>query len=279
MPAPSPTQATLAAPLEARGVGIHSGAAALARVLPAPAGHGRRFVRVDLPGAPEIPAQVAQVRCSRLATCLAVGEAEVSTVEHLLAALHAAGVHNARIEVDGPELPALDGSAKGWWEQIDQVGVAPQEAPTQPLRLTQAVEVRQGESWARATPAEALQLCATVAFEHPAIGRQSIALELSDAGFGAEIAWARTFGFLEQVEQLRAAGLARGGSLENAIVFGPQAPLNPEGLRAPDEVVRHKMLDLIGDLALLDRPLLARVEAFRPGHALTRALVQAILEA
>lgn len=279
MNAPTTAQATLAAALEAHGVGIHSGRRAHARVLPAPPGHGRRFVRVDLPGAPEIPAQVAQVRRSQLATCLAVGEAEVSTVEHLLAALHAAGVHNARVEVDGPELPALDGSAKGWWERIAAVGVVPQGAPTAPLRLQRAVEVRQGECWARAEPADRLHLHAEVLFDHPAIGRQAVALELSGARFGAEIAWARTFGFLDQVEQLRAAGLARGGSLENAIVFDERAPLNPEGLRAPDEVVRHKMLDLIGDLALLDRPLHARVEAFRPGHALTRALVQAILEA
>lgn len=271
-------QATLTSPVEAEGVGLHSGARVRARILPAPPEHGLRFVRLDLPDSPEVPALAAHVRSSQLATTLGCGPCSAATTEHLLAALYGLRIDNARIELSGPEVPALDGSAAPWTRLLQGAGRLSQDRPSRAIRLLRRVEVHQGDRMIALEPSERLSLAVHIDFAHEAIGAQSIDLELDPDSFLRELAWARTFGFTAELDALRTAGLARGGSLENAVVFGDEGQvLNTEGLRAPDEPVRHKALDLVGDLALLGAELQARVSAVRPGHALSLALMQALL--
>ena len=275
MPQAGSAQATLARSAASQGVGLHSGRPASVTLQPAPAGHGVRFVRRDLPSAPQLPATLAHVGATHLATCLGRDEHAVGTVEHLLAALYAAGIDNVLIQSDGPELPILDGSARPWCQLIEQAGRLEQAVPASLTRVVRPVEVRSGERRVRLSPASELIIDARVTFDHPRIGTQRLAFRLAD--FRDELSWARTFGFLDQVEALRKAGYARGGSLDNAVVFTPEGGvLNPEGLRAPDEPLRHKLLDIVGDLALLGTRLHARVEADRPGHGMTLAVLRAL---
>lgn len=272
-------QHTLGAEFSRAGVGLHTGATVSVRVEPAPDDHWIQVVRGDVGGAEPVRWSAAHVRSTFLATTVGDGRWQISTLEHLVAALVGAGVDNARVVVDGPEAPALDGSAAGWTAAIAEAGRVAGREPRRPLRVRAPVTVRDGARHAILTPCDQLELDVEVAFDHPSIGTQRLSIAPTPDRFAAELAWARTFGFSADVDQLRAAGLARGGSLDNAVVFGDEGPLNPGGLRAPDEVVRHKTLDLVGDLALLGRPLVGRLEVVRPGHGLTRALVDAVLAA
>lgn len=276
-----PTQTTLAGPAELSGIGLHGGAIARVRVLPAPADHGRVFYRADLPDTPAIPARYDSVVDTRLATTLgahvAGRDVRVSTVEHLLAAMVGLRIDNARVEVFGPELPIVDGSSAAWLELLIKAGQVDQAAPAQRLIVRRPVEISDGERWGRLSPAPGLRIAATIDFPHPMIGRQSLALPLENGEFGRELAWARTFAFLDQVEAVRAAGLGRGGSLENTIIFDGEGVVNPGGLRAPDEAVRHKVLDLVGDLGLIGARLVGQLETRRPGHCFTIALLRALL--
>jgi len=266
-------QRTLATEIRAEGVGLHSGASATVVLSPAGPDHGIRFVRLDHAGASDVPARLERVASSRLATTLGEGVEAVATVEHLLAALVAEGVDNVRIGVSGPEVPILDGSAGPWLEHIRQAGTRAQDRPARRVRVLRAVEVRSGERRMRLSPADTLQIEATIDFDHPRIGVQSMTIDLRDFD---EVAWARTFGFLDEVEELRARGFARGGDLDNAVVFTPDGEtLNP--LRVENEPVRHKLLDIVGDLALLGARLEGRVEALRPGHGMTLALLRALM--
>lgn len=277
---PRPLQATLAAPFAVKGIGLHSGVQVRAHVLPAPAGTGFLFRRTDLPGRPEVRAGVAHVADTRMATTLADGAARVGTVEHLLSALVAAGVDNAVVEVDGPELPVLDGSAMHWWTRIQAATVASQGVAAQVVRVVRRVEVSNGDRLVRLLPVgrgQGVILDALVDFSHPAIGEQRLTMSLDAERYGAEVAWARTFGFAHEVAHLRRVGLARGGDLTNALVYDEEGALNPDGPRAPDEPVRHKVLDLVGDLAQLGARLEGRLEAVRPGHGMTLALLKALL--
>jgi len=201
----------------------------------------------------------------------------IATVEHLLAALYASGVDNAIVEIDSLEVPILDGSARPFVEMIEAAGKVLLDAPRQYFRVRKRVEITDGQKRVAIRPEAAFSLACTIEFDHPLIERQHLEAIITERAFAREFAPARTFGFLEEVEGLRRMGLIRGGSLENAIVLTREGILNKEGLRFPDEFVRHKMVDLIGDLALLGRPLLARVEAERPGHALNNAVVSALL--
>ena len=269
----SQLQATVAHGFELSGVGLHSGAPARVRVCPAPAGHGRVFVRMDLDQTP-IPALSGQVSATALATTLSASgpsgaaAASVSTVEHLLAAAFALNIDNLLVQVWGPELPVLDGSAQPW---LARMAARPQAERAQVLELLESVQVQEGERWMRLSPAPSLALEVEIHFEHPAIGTQAWSGGAQDFG---EIASARTFGFEAQVQAMHRAGLSLGGSLDNAVVFGESGPIN--ALRFPDEPVRHKALDLFGDLALLGARLRGRVQANRPGHAMTHALLQAL---
>ncbi|MHC5858966.1 UDP-3-O-acyl-N-acetylglucosamine deacetylase [Nostoc sp.] len=277
-------QHTLAAEITQIGVGLHSGVNTQVRILPAEAGSGRYFVRVDLPDLPIIPAQVAAVSHTVLSTQLGKGEVSVRTVEHLLAALSGMGVDNARIEIDGPEVPLLDGSASVWTANIAQVGLVSQPVNNQvPLAITEPLWIYQGDAFVSALPAPETRFSYGIDFDLPAIGNQwhswSLTAELgkASANFAAEIAPARTFGLLHQIEHLQKTGLIKGGSLDNALVCGPEGWLNPP-LRFANEPVRHKILDLVGDLSLLGNFPRAHFLAYKASHNLHIQLAQRILD-
>ena len=271
-------QRTLADSAFCTGFGLHGGAPVRLTLRPARDDSGIVFVRTDLDPQFEIPARAASVGSTRLATTLRCGEVSVGTVEHLMAALFGLEIHNVRVEIDGPELPVMDGSAAPFVSLIRSVGVSQQREPRRELRFRRRIEVRDGECTISVDPSPQFRVSYAVQFEHPAIRRQALCIDSLDPEcFEKEIASARTFGFLHEVEELRTAGFARGGSLENTVVLNGERVLNPEGLRWPDEFVRHKVLDLCGDLALLGAPIAGHVRVERGGHALHQKLVSAIL--
>lgn len=273
------TQQTIAEKVSCTGIGLHSGAPVQITLLPERVDTGIVIVRNDHGRTVEIPACARSVASSRLATTLGRGKESVRTVEHLLAALHGLGIDNARIVVEGPEFPVMDGSAASFVYLVRSAGVFAQKVPRQVLRLRRPVEVQDGERWIRAEPSSEFRISYAIDFEHPAIGRQCFEVKGRDpARFEREIAGARTFGFLREVEALWGAGLAKGGSLHNTVLLDDVHVVNPDGLRWPDEFVRHKVLDLYGDLALLGMSLQAHIRVERGGHALHLALVNAILD-
>lgn len=270
-------QRTIARPVECAGVGLHGGAFARLRLVPADEHAGIAFVRLVDARRVEIPARPEAVVASSRATTLAHAGVCAATVEHLLAALFGLGIDNVRAELDGPELPALDGSAAPWVELLRRAGIREQAAAPRLLRVAHALERREGERWIRAEPHAGFALEVAVEYPHPAVGRQELRIEGADPErFAREIAPARTFAFAEELAGLRETGLARGGSLDCAILVGPEGVANPEGLRFPDELVRHKALDLYGDLALLGARLEGRIRVERGGHRLHHALVAAL---
>jgi UDP-3-O-[3-hydroxymyristoyl] N-acetylglucosamine deacetylase len=277
-------QHTVAAEIKQTGVGLHGGANTHVRILPAEAKSGRYFVRVDLPEQPVIPARVAAVSQTVLSTQLGDGEACVRTVEHLLASLAAMGVDNARIEIDGSEVPLMDGSAKVWTQSIAQAGLVAQAVTgEEQAHITEPIWVRQDDAFVCALPAAETRFTYGIDFDLSAIGNQwhswSPSLETQKAydSFAEEIAPARTFGLLHQIEHLQRSGLIKGGSLENALVCGPQGWLNPP-LRYANEPVRHKILDLVGDLSLLGTFPRAHFLAYKASHNLHVQLAQRILD-
>ncbi|GAC1339764.1 MAG: UDP-3-O-acyl-N-acetylglucosamine deacetylase [Myxococcales bacterium] len=259
------------------GVGLHSGAQVRVTLAPAPADTGIVFERVDLTPRVEIPAVFERVVDTTLNTSLGIGDVRVGTVEHLLAALMGCGIDNARIEVHGPEIPILDGSAAPFVQLVHEAGIHEQRATRRYLLVSRPVVVQDGEKSARLVPARSFSISYTIDFKHPLIAHQRYRVDLTERSFQREIARARTFGFKRDVERLHQAGLARGGSLENAVVVDDFHILNPEGLRFPDEFVRHKILDAVGDLALLGMPVIGHLEAVKSGHALNHALVRKAL--
>ncbi len=269
-------QSTIAQPMEWTGIGLHSGRPVRMRLLPAPPQSGIRFVRTDLPGRPEIACKVENVTHTQMATTLGVGKASVSTVEHLMCALFAAGIDNLCIEVDAPEVPISDGSSIEFFNALREIGVERQLKPRRVHRLLRRVEVVSGESVAIAEPSDGFSVEATVEFPHPVIGKQSFSYVAGQTPFESFLS-ARTFGFLKEVEALKRMGLAQGGSLENAVVLDDRSVLNPGGLRFSDEFARHKVLDAVGDLALAGHPIQARVSLNRSGHELHRRLLCEIL--
>lgn len=272
-------QKTLATPVQCEGVGLHSGVPVTVSLYPASAGEGRYFVRTDLPGHPRIPASLEVVDQTILSTELCQGEARVRTVEHLLAALVSAGIDNLRIHIDGPEVPLLDGSARGWVEAIEGAGSLDQQSPAaSPIELSQPVSVQEGDAWVAAFPAAACRLTYGIDFEVPAIGQQWFSWQPNPTDlhdFATAIAPARTFGLAHQIDYLRAQGLIKGGSLENALVCSQEGWINPP-LRFVNEPVRHKLLDLIGDLSLLGVLPQAHVVAYKASHRLHINLARAI---
>ena len=268
---------TLASRVQCTGIGLHSGQPVDIVLNPAAAGTGILFVRSDLGGEVRFPARAEWVVDTTLATTLGNGEERLSTVEHLLAALHAMGIDNCTVEVSGPEVPVMDGSASAFVYLIQQAGVRPQRRMRRQLVIQKPIEVREGRRSVRVIPSRDFKLSCEIDYDHPAIGRQGLqGLRLNSERFVRDIAPARTFGFLRDVQQLQAVGLALGGSLQNAIVLDESRVLNAQGLRFRDEFVRHKVLDLIGDLALLGIPLQGHVKAVCSGHSLHQALVAQI---
>lgn len=272
------SQRTIAEKISCTGIGLHTGSPVQLTLHPARVGTGVVFVRSDLSHPVEIPARRESVTSTQMATTLGVGDATVSTVEHLLSALYSLGVDNVRVEVDGPEIPVMDGSAASFVFLIRSAGLFEQDAARPRLRIQKPVEVRDGDRSLRVEPCDGLRVSYFVDYAHPAIGRQSLeSVEIDGETFENDIARARTFGFLQDVEALWRNGLARGGNLDNTVVMDEHRVLNDDGLRWPDEFVRHKILDLVGDLSLLGLPLAGHVIAVRGGHALHTALVEAIL--
>jgi UDP-3-O-[3-hydroxymyristoyl] N-acetylglucosamine deacetylase len=270
----SATPQTLSREIRISGHGLHGNRPCGVRLVPVASLSGLVFVHT--PTGTEIPARADLAGDLVLATTLLKDGVRLQTVEHLLSALAGLEVEHLRIEVDAEELPILDGSAAPWVEAILQAGLQSLEGRRRFLRITQPVEIRQGDRWIRALPFDGLRLRYVIDFPIPALGRQSRELSLTPEKYRRELSSARTFCLAQEVDQLRARGLALGGSLENAVVFGADGPLN-DSLRYEDEAVRHKMLDLVGDLALLGAPLLGLIEAHAAGHAMHVALAQAIL--
>jgi UDP-3-O-[3-hydroxymyristoyl] N-acetylglucosamine deacetylase len=269
-----PYRRTLRREVACTGIGLHSGRAVRLRLLPAPAETGIRFVRTDVDV--EIEAKLASIGSQDHATTLNRDGVAIGTVEHLLAALLGLGIDDVRVEVDGPEVPVLDGSAAPFVILLHEAGLRPLAVPRRVLRVLQPVEVVHGGKSARLVPAEHFEVSYAIGFDHPLLRHQALALRVTPRSFTDQIAPARTFGFLREVELLRKSGLALGGSLENAVVIGETGVLNNK-LRFEDEFVRHKILDAIGDLALIGHPLVGRLEASRAGHALHAAVARKLL--
>jgi UDP-3-O-[3-hydroxymyristoyl] N-acetylglucosamine deacetylase len=257
------------------GFGLHSGRKVTLALKPAAVDYGIRFQRTDLGGL-EIPARVSHLGSrQQLQTGLVHDKASVDTVEHLMAALRSLGIDNAVVELDHPEVPIMDGSSAPWVYLIQDAGIREQSAPRKTIQILQAVQVQQGDKRMAIFPADRFKISYTISFDHPLLRHQQKTMDLDEQTFIDEIAPARTFGFLKEVEMLRQKGLALGGSLENAIVLGETGVLNP--LRFEDEFVRHKMLDVIGDLALVGHPVQGHLVVHRGGHALHTAFAAELL--
>lgn len=269
-------QITLASAVSTEGIGLHTAAPVNLRLCPAPPDTGYVFVRTDLGGF-ELPASVEYIAHCSYATTLIKSGVVLSTVEHLLAALRGAGVDNCYIELDNLELPIMDGSAEDFSALIENAGLVRQPVARRALLIRERVEVEMEGRFMSVAPAPEYIIDCAIDFAHPLINQQICSVTLKDGAFGREIAAARTFGFTEEVEALRRANLIRGGSLDNAIVLTADGMLNETPLRFTDEFVRHKILDIIGDLALLGMPLLGRVTARKSGHVVHAALMTKLL--
>jgi UDP-3-O-[3-hydroxymyristoyl] N-acetylglucosamine deacetylase len=274
-------QSTLRAQISVSGIGVHSGSPATVTLHPAEANTGITFVRCGADGQRdrELPANYRSVTATEFATVLGDQNGPaVSTTEHVLAALHALGVDNAVVEVDGPEVPIMDGSAAAFVEAIDRAGIVATAAPRRCIRVLKPVRVEANGSSGEIRPhARGLRVETEIEFSHPLIGRQTFALDVEPGAFRRELARARTFGFMRDVTKLWNAGYALGASFENTVVIAEDRVLNAEGVRFPDEFVRHKAVDAIGDLALAGAPLIAAYRSVRGGHKLNHAVVSALM--
>ncbi len=272
-------QRTLKSLVSASGVGLHTGRKVRMTLRPAPADAGIVFRRVDLAVPVDIPARAELVGETRMSSCLVRDGIRVQTVEHLMSALGGLGVDNTYVDLDAAEVPIMDGSAAPFVLLVQQAGVEQQAAPKRFLRVLRRVEVKDGDKWARLDPYEGFRLAFSIDFRHPVIDRstQSVSLDFAETSYLKEIARARTFGFMHDVENLRENGLALGGGLDNAVVLDEYRVLNAEGLRFADEFIRHKLLDAIGDLYLLGKPLLGAFSAHKSGHALNNQLLRTLL--
>ncbi len=273
-------QRTLRESVRSTGVGLHSGNKVTMQLSPAPVDTGIVFRRTDLSPIRDIPARADQVDETDLSTSLGRGDFQVTTVEHLLSALCGLGIDNAFIEIDSPEVPIMDGSAGPFVYLLQTAGVQEQSAAKRFIRVTREIAVKDGDKGATLRPYEGFRVTFAIDFDHPVFKEQigHAALDISSEAFVREISRARTFGFVHEFEYMRSRGLARGGSVENAIVVDDYRILNDGGLRYDDEFVKHKMLDAIGDLYLTGHQLLAEYEGVKSGHALNNRLVRALFE-
>lgn len=272
-------QRTLKSLVRATGVGLHSGAKVTLVLRPAAPNTGIIFRRVDLDPVVELKADPYGVGDTRMASCLEKDGAKMSTVEHLMSALAGLGVDNVYVDVDASEIPIMDGSAAPFVYLLQSAGLEEQNAAKKFLRVKKAVQVTEGDKWAKLEPHDGFRLSFSIIFNHPAVDQTgtNTTVDFADNSYVREVARARTFGFTQDVEALREQGLALGGSLENAIVMDEYRVLNAEGLRYADEFVKHKVLDAIGDLYLAGHPLLAAFSAHKSGHAMNNKLLRALL--
>lgn len=271
-------QTTIAQSVSCHGTGLHSGLPATLVLRPASVGHGIVFQRTDVEGADGfVPARYDLVSSAFYGSTLKnEADVEVRTVEHLMAAFSANGVDNVLVEIDGPEVPIMDGSSEPFMALIDTAGLKGQAGQRHYIRVLREVEVRDGDKMARLLPYDGFQIDCDIVFDAGAIGRQRFVFDVTAGAFRRDVASARTFTQAKDIESLRAHGLAQGGSLENAVVVDGDEVLNPEGVRFADECVRHKALDVLGDLALAGRPLLARFEGVKMGHAMNNKVLRAL---
>lgn len=272
-------QCTLKNAINATGIGVHLGENVHLTLRPAPVDTGIVFRRVDLDKPLEIPAQAAYIGNTDLCTCLESQGVRIATVEHLLSAFAGLGVDNCFVDLSLSELPIMDGSASPFVFLIESAGIEEQEAPKKFIRIKKSIEVHDGEKFVRLDPYEGFRVSFEIAFNHPVISnsRQSVVLDFSSASYVKEVSRARTFGFLSDYEMIREKNLARGASLDNAIVLNTTEVMNEDGLRDPDEFVKHKILDAIGDLYLLGHSMIGAFSGYKSGHALNSRLLKALL--
>ncbi len=272
-------QRTLKSLTSTTGVGLHTGQKIRMVLRPAQPDTGVVFRRVDLDPIADIPARAESVGETRLSSCLVSGGAKVYTVEHLMSALSGLGIDNVFVDLDGPEVPIMDGSAAPFAFLIQAAGIEEQSAPKRFVRIKKRVEVAEGDKWASLEPFDGYRLSFSIVFNHPVIEKsnQSVSIDFAETSYLKEIARARTFGFMQDVEQLREDGLALGGGLDNAVVLDEYRVLNAEGLRFSDEFIRHKVLDAIGDLYLIGKPILGAFSAHKSGHALNNRLLRELI--
>ncbi|MDL2330161.1 UDP-3-O-acyl-N-acetylglucosamine deacetylase [Desulfosarcina sp. OttesenSCG-928-A07] len=267
-------QHTLARAVSTSGVGVHSGKTVNLTLKPAPPNHGIRFIRMDLPGHPGVTAHFNNVVDTSLATVIGEEGCIVSTVEHLMAALTGMGIDNVSVEMDDYEVPIMDGSAGPFADLIESAGICAQEGAKCYFKVHTPISLEEGEKSVTIYPADAFRLTCTIVYDHPLIGTQTCDFVVTPAVFRKEISPARTFGFLHDVETMKRYGLGRGGTLDNAVVIDGDKVLNPGGLRFPDEFVRHKALDCLGDFSLISMPIIGHVVICRSGHAFNRAFLE-----
>ncbi len=276
-------QRTLKTLTQAVGVGLHSGQRVELTLRPAAPDTGIVFRRVDLPEPVDIPVRAESVTDTRLASTISVGQAKVFTVEHLMSACAGLGIDNLYVDISAEEVPILDGSASSFVYLLQSAGIVEQNEPKRFLRVLKTVQVSEGEGsnikWAKLEPFHGYKLSFEIDFRHPAVDQtgQQVVFDMSEGVYSRDIARARTFGFTKDVEMMRANGLALGGGLDNAIVMDDYKVLNADGLRYDDEFVKHKILDAMGDLYIVGKPLLAAYSAFRSGHAMNNQLLRALL--
>ena len=271
-------QRTLKQIARAVGIGLHSGTKVQLALRPAAADTGVVFRRIDVDPPVDIPLMPENVVDTRMATTIGRGDVRVATIEHLMSALAGLGIDNCYVDVDAPEIPIMDGSAASFVFLIQAAGISEQAAPKKFARVVKSIEFRDGDAWARLEPYFGFKLKFSIAFNHPAIDatEQMVEVDFARDSYIKEVSRARTFGFVNDVEALRKAGLAIGGSFENAIVMDEYRVLNADGLRAGDEIAKHKMLDAIGDLAVLGHPLIGSYVAHKSGHAINNKLLRAL---
>ncbi len=270
-------QRTIKKPVTIQGIGLHSGRTIKMQLRPATANTGVIFHRHDGEKTVSIKALSENVVDTRLATVLGKDGQKISTVEHLMAAISSLGIDNLHIDIDGPEVPVMDGSAAPFLKAFDDAGIKTLGAGRQYLSIRKPITVVDGEKRVTIIPSRFFRITFDIAFDHPSIALQRRSVKVEPDLFRKDIAPARTFGFYEEVEYLKANGLARGGSLENAVVIGKEGVLNPEGLRFSDEFVRHKILDAVGDFSLIGYPILGHIKAYKAGHDINNKLVKKIL--
>lgn len=269
-------QKTIRKKTSVTGIGIHSGDPCTLTFRPAPADTGVYFIRTDLPGCPSLKVTAKNVQATSHQTTIGGPQFSVATIEHCVSALSALRIDNLFIELDGPEIPIGDGSARVFLEALLAVGLVEQDQPRKYCYVTEPIYFSEGDKHAYVVPYHGLRLTVTIDFPNPRIGKQTFDLDINEESFGRDVAAARTFGFLKDVEALQARGLAKGGSLDNCIVLDGESVVNPEGLRWADEFVRHKALDALGDLVTLEMPLMGHVVLYKAGHDIMNKLVRKI---
>ena len=272
-------QRTIKTSVKVTGVGLHSGEKVTLGLRPAPANSGIVFCRVDRKPVEQIRANADLVHDTRLSTCMEQNSVRVATVEHLMSALSGLGIDNVYVDLDSAEVPIMDGSAGTFIFLLQSAGIVEQSAAKKFIRVKKAVEVKQGDKWVRFDPFNGYKLTFTINFSHPVFAntKQHVVVDLGEHSYVRDISRARTFGFMQDVEAMRAQGLALGGSLDNAIVMDDYRVLNPDGLRFEDEFVKHKVLDAIGDLYMLGHPIIGAFSGYKSGHALNNALLRELL--